>query len=301
MAQQNIDMMAAILESSEKYARNRPAEIEARLIEGLIKGGKARCERSPRQPMQPPVVTDLFAHTTELPEIHADQLSRDTLAAGILHHGALLVRQLYNGNQLESLRRTAASQEEADRQDNLPLGCSPYTLLELLEIYEDCGLLNTVRSYLNDEAVLFAERAKLRHHRAERDKYAAIPWHQDVNFFGRKSYGINCWAAVTPCGENNPGLSIIPRRIEDRLGWNEDDGIAPLDYGRSLPPETLQQLSSQNPIAHPVLQPGDALLFDEMTVHQTALKRWSLDEQVVTISWFFHASKFPAWGTPLAI
>ncbi|MEH6582672.1 MAG: phytanoyl-CoA dioxygenase family protein [Halioglobus sp.] len=299
MAGNDFDIMAAVQALDGFHTDERTAEAE--LLAQMTAAGAARCERSREKTLTPPRATDLFADTVGLPEIQADQLNRETLAAGILHHGALLVRQLYSGEVLTRLQHLASTREEADRADNLPLGCTPHTFFQLLNIYQQCGLLDAVREYLDDEPVIFAQRSKLRQHRAKRDKYAAIPWHQDVNFFGRKSYAVNCWAAVTPCGEDNPGLNIIPVRTEERQGWDGDDGIAPLDYGRSMTPDELDNFRGKQPIAHPVLQPGDALLFDEMTVHQTALKRWARAEQVVTISWFFRASGFPAWGTPLAI
>ena len=170
----------------------------------------------------------------------------------------------------------------------------------MLEVYRDSGLLASLREYLHDEPVLFAERVKLRHHRAEVDKYASIPWHQDVNFFGDKAYGINCWAAVTSCGETNPGLAILPRRTEVRHGWNSEE-LAPLDYGNSLPEGMIEGLAKDYPIEKPVLKPGDALLFDEMTIHRTNPRPWQQKEQIVAISWFFAASRFPGWGTPLIL
>lgn len=301
MVSSEFDLLALIRAAAGHYPEGLPQAIEAGLISKSLAQGKTRCAAGTRSIFCEPVVEDVFAGTIDLPEIHAAELSRDTLAAGILHHGALLVRELYTPAHLQRLQVLAVSQEEANRANNQPLGCSDSTLLGLLEIYADCGLLDAVRSYLDNDAVIFAERTKLRHHRAQRDKFAAIPWHQDVNFFGQKSYAINCWAAVTSCGEKNPGLSILPRRMNERVGWNDDDGIAPLDYGKSFSESDLASLSRKNPIAHPVLRPGDALLFDEMTVHQTASKRWLVEEQIVSISWFFRASKFPSWGTPLAI
>ena len=300
MADNNIDIISAVRAMSDLNP-DENAEAEAELLALMTDAGKARCERSIDKIVIRPRSTDLFENTAGLPEIHATQLNRDTLAAGILHHGALLVRQLYSDDLVTRLQAIAASGEDIDREDHSPLGCSPHTFFALLNIYHECGLLDALRGYLDDEPVVFAQRSKLRQHRAERDKYAAIPWHQDVNFFGRKSYAVNCWAAITPCGDDNPGLNIVPVRTDKRHGWDGDDGIAPLDYGRSLTPEELDLLRGDQPIAHPVLQPGDALLFDEMTVHQTALGRWVRPEQHVTISWFFRASGFPDWGTPLAL
>ena len=294
-------LMAEIIGLSRRYPDGVPADIAKTVVQDMIESGRAICERNAQSELVVPVPKDLFDKSTGLPEIHRDELDAKTLAAGIHHHGGLLVRQLYNEDQLAQLRQGAVSGHDADRVDNAPLGCSADTLFTLLKIYRECGLLDVVSEYLDGEAVMFAERAKLRQHRAKRDKYAAIPWHQDVNFFGRKSYAVNCWAAITPCGNDNPGLNIIPRRTEQRYGWDESDGIAPLDYGRALLPQELNDLCAGRAIAAPVLEPGDALLFDEMTVHQTALKKWSVAEQVVTISWFFRASGFPQWGTPLAL
>lgn len=293
--------IAAIRALSDQNRLASSPEIEAELVRLRIEAGRALLHRgNPGMTVQPGPA-DVFSGTTGIPEIGAGDLSADALASGILHHGALLVRGLYNQSQVDRLLEVSSSQDEGNRLKNNPLGCTAHTLFELIEIYRECGLLDAVRHYLVGEPVMFAERTKLRHHRAERDKYAAIPWHQDVNFFGMKSCAVNCWAAVTSIGEGNPGLGIIPRRVDERVGWKEEDGIAPLEYGKAIPPDVLHQLVTKSPAVYPVLRPGDALLFDEMTVHQTAVRRWELADQIVTISWFFPATGFPEWGTPLAV
>ena len=301
MTTTDIEEMKAISTLSEGNLRNPSAGREAKLLQLRINAGKLRCSSSATQNAVQPESTDLFPDIEGLPEIPAAELTAKTLAAGILHHGALIVRGLYQPQQLERLLEVASTDEEENLNSNSAVGCSAHTLFELLEIYHDSGLLGAVRDYLGGEPVIFAERTKLRHHKAGRDNYSVIPWHQDVNFFGTKSYAINCWAAVTPCGDKNPGLSIFPRRTEQRHGWKEADGIAPLDYGNAMPKELPDNLSAQLPAVHPILQAGDALLFDEMTLHQTAVRPWVIKEQIVTISWFFRASSFPNWGTPLAV
>jgi hypothetical protein len=67
---------------------------------------------------------------------------------------------LYQSHHLTGLQALAAAQEDANREDTSPLGCTPHTLFELLEIYGDCGLLPVVGEYLGGEPVMFAERAK---------------------------------------------------------------------------------------------------------------------------------------------
>lgn len=288
----------------ELSARNRvarTADLEQELLKLRIRGGEALRNKhgavEPRRPDYP----DLFPQEKGIPEIAGGDFGTEQLAAGLLFHGGLLVRGLYSPEQVGKLRLLAEQQEEDNRRDNGPLGCTVHTLFELLETYRECGLSDAVSGYLDGEPLMFGERAKLRHHRAGRDNFAAIPWHQDVNFFGQKSYGVNCWAAVTHCGRDNPGLELIPWRTEERLGWDEGDGIAPLDYGRAIPQELFAEVVDRYAPVKVELEPGDAVFFDEMSIHQTALKPWRIREQIVTISWFFRASAFPEWGTPLQL
>lgn len=288
---------AKINQLTAENRKRRSAELESQLVEIRHCAANTILAEAKERPIAR-VGSDVFAGCTGVPEIQGHQLNAETLAAGVLNHGALLVRELFQPQQVRYLLEQVDRNPVPQNVGALPLGCSPGNLFDLLEVYQQCGLLDAVTDYLDGEALLFAERAKLRHHRADRDRYAAIPWHQDVNFFGVKCYAINCWAAVTPCGDTNPGLSVIPRRLEQPLGW-QGEQRAPLDYGKRLPEGMLEALTRDHPIVTPVFQPGDAILFDEMTMHTTAPRKWQAAEQIVAISWFFRASRFPAWGTPL--
>lgn len=297
--------LAAIEALREENLRARAAPIEAELVRLRAEYGKTLSGQGRGKEICRPVATDVFAGIKGLPEITADELTGSTLAAALLYHGGLLVRGLYRATHLERLAELVASQEEANRGDNAPLSCTPFTFFSLLEIYRESGLLPAVASYLDGQPLLLAERTKLRHNRVERDAFAAIPWHQDINFFGKRSYAVNCWAAVTSCGTRNPGLGIIPLSVEQRFGWKEEDGIAPLGYAQAYAKTNatndFDELLEKCPAVYPGLEPGDALLFDEMTVHRTAAKAWELSEQIVTVSWFFRPAGFPEWGTPLAV
>ena len=286
---------------SEQNRASHSPDLEAELVRLRMDEGRRRCDGSSSAIVTRPSSTDLFSDIQGLPEIPATELSGATLAAGILHHGALLVRGLYQPTQLATLRELAAAQEGERPWDEVPPEHWARSLFILLEIYRDSGLLEAVGDYLGDEPVILTERTKLRNRRAGRDNYSAIPWHQDVNFFGTRSFAVNCWAAVTSCGKDNPGLGFIPCRTEQRIGWAEKNGIAPLNYGNTMPTNALNELTARHPAVYPVLQPGDALLFDEMTVHRTASRPWKMKVQTVTISWFFRASGFPASGIPLAV
>ncbi len=233
-----------------------------------------------------------------LPEISGEDLNAETLSSALLHQGALVVRSLFSETQLHALR-AHCDIVDAPEDDGTPWACNPSELFDLVENYHDSGLVDAIAGHLEAEPLLFAERAKLRKHSSEKDRYAAVKWHQDVSFFGKDCQGVNCWAAVTPCGEDNPGLAFVPTRFNDHPGWNGED-VASLDYGLDVLEELVLELQKEHPIVYPVLEPGDAILFDEMTLHSTAVRPWKRLTQVVAISWFFPARAFPAWGTPLA-
>ena len=290
------------IEALSAHNRRQPSpRIEAELADLRVTAGRYLCQQRADAAIARPVASDLFQGTSGLPEIHSGELNQATLAAGLLHHGALIVREFYSKADITRLHELADRSEQAGPWDQVPHRSWAQVLFPLLELYRDNGLLEAVTPYLDHEPVMLAERTKLRQHRAGRDNYSAIPWHQDVNFFGRQTFGVNCWAAVTGCGDDRPGLGFIPCRAEQRYGWREEDGIAPLDYGNAMPAGALDQLSQEHPPVYPVLQPGDALLFDEMTVHRTAPRPWKEKVQRVTISWFFRAAGFPGFGTPLAV
>jgi len=238
-----------------------------------------------------------------LPEIHRDALTLEVLSEGVLQHGALLVRDFFGSETVANLVKQLYGElpHKEHQQGSTPkYGGTPSSICRLIDAYEDAGFLSLLRQYFGEPPLMHAGRAKLRRHIKGRDNYSVIPWHQDVNFFMHKSYALNVWCALNPVGKDNPGLAIVPRRTEDRLAWS-GEGSAPLDYGKTFDPLLLERFSADHPIAYPVLAPGDAVLFDEMTLHATAPKPWRLTEQLAAISWFFRASCFPADATAIAV
>ena len=293
--------LAADIERLAAEYRHRPSREHAlQLLELRYRRGREMLAQQGNSSSPMTSAPDLFDHGQGIPEIQGPTLSGELLASALLNYGALLVRGFFKPGQVQHLLAYSEENSPESPPGHIPLGCSAQVLQGLLEAYRECGLLRTVGEYLGDEAVLFAERAKLRHQRGDRDRYAAIPWHQDVNFFGNQCYAINCWAAITPCGEDNPGLAVIPRRTEQRHGWDSEE-LAPLDYGKRLSEGDIEALSRDFPVVTPVFEPGDAILFDEMTIHTTRPKPWKRPDQIVAISWFFRAAHFPRWGTPLAL
>lgn len=239
---------------------------------------------------------DLFIGETGIPEIAASDLTAEAIASGVLNHGGLIVRGLYNSDQIEFLK--SASLIERERKLKAPKSIiSSYTFCRLLKVYEECGLLDSIKEYLGPEAVIVLERARVRY--KDNSIAGGLGWHQDGSYFGAKCFALNCWTAITPCGVDNCGLRIIPKRNETRIGWAKE-GKAPLLYTENIR-SLVRDIAKQNPPIDPVFNAGDAMIFDEMTLHRTFVPEKVTKEQIVSISWFFAKSQIRGYKTPLAI
>ena len=296
-------IMARIVRAARAHPDGIPAALAEEISEHMTREGIARREAARGQKVEPPTVPDLFEGITGLPEVERANLDTDVMASAILHHGALLVRGLYSEPQLDRLRRTPEARVEREVDPDagkMRRFASTSTMLEMLRIYEECGLLEAVRGYFGEQPVIWPMRATLRL-RSTRQERGGLAWHQDVNFFGERGYAINCWAAVSQCGVRNPGLEILPKRTDERHGWSASEGTAPLQYGQKLHESTIAELGETHPPVAPRFEPGDALLFDEMTLHRTSRVTCEID-QLVTITWFFRPAGYPAKGTaPLSL
>ena len=297
-------IMAQIERTAREYPDRIPAEVAGQIAERMLREGQARWDAARDTPIEVPTVPDRFEGVVGLPEISRADLDGETLASAITHHGALLVRGLYSERELQRLRETpeagfdvGATNNDRSMAEKL---LTQSTLLEMLRIYEECGLLGAIRGYFGESPILWPVRVRLRRFTPSQNR-RGLPWHQDVNFFGRQCYAVNCWAAVSHCGERNPGLSILPLRTEERYGWSDESRTAPLMYGRNLPAETITRLSETHPPVEPIFEPGDAVLFDEMTLHRTSDRPFRM-EQLVTVTWFFRPGGFPPFGqAPIAL
>jgi Phytanoyl-CoA dioxygenase (PhyH) len=286
---------------------NRSAETD----ELLLKLRLDAASQIPRQhidtTLEPPS-EDLFAGTTRLPEIDASHLTAAHLASGILVHGALLVRGLVGAKHLDVLT-AGLDESDASAQTQPPpsaggykspgssgVMCSPATLHDVIEMYKDIGLGETISEYLGERPVLLANRVAVFRNRAG----SGLPWHQDAAFFGGVFRAVNVWLAISPCGVDTPGLSVIPRRLDHVCGVEAGESLPlPLKYGRRFTREIIREIAGDHQVLHLNFQRGDALLFDELTMHRTSPRDWKFPYRDGAASWFFAPSRFPSHRTPL--
>ncbi len=167
---------------------------------------------------------------------------------------------------------------------------SPRVAFEFLEMLERAGLHALVADYLGERPALTLKKSTLR-------RTPPLPfadWHQDGAFLGKGIRTINLWLSLSHCGDDAPGLDLLPRRL-DRIVETGSGGAA---FPWSVGPGTVEEAAEGVAVIRPRFEPGDALLFDEMFLHRTATDETMTRDRYAIESWFFAPSVFPGDQTP---
>jgi hypothetical protein len=254
-----------------------------------------------------------------LPEIAAADVTPELLRAGILRDGCLLVRGLVGRDDALALaggidaafaaragRRSGDGlydefepEQPYDVQSVRPwieegggvlAVDSPRLMFDMLELFGRAGLPRLVAGYLGEEPLLSAHKTTLR--KAEPQVGGA--WHQDGAFMGDVR-ALNLWLSLSRCGDVAPGLDLVPRRLEEIVVGH----VEILDVAATR--AKVEDAAGPAGIVRPVFEPGDALFFDEMFLHQTGSDPAMPNPRFAVESWFFGASAFPADYAPVAV
>jgi hypothetical protein len=167
---------------------------------------------------------------------------------------------------------------------------SPRVTFEFLEVLERAGVRALVADYLGERPAMTLKKSTLR-------RTPPLPfadWHQDGAFLGKGIRTINLWLSLSHCGDDAPGLDLLPRRL-DRIVETGSGGAA---FAWSVGPGTVEEAAEGVPVVRPRFKPGDALLFDEMFLHRTATDETMTRDRYAIESWFFAPSVFPDDQTP---
>jgi hypothetical protein len=121
-------------------------------------------------------------------------------------------------------------------------------------------------------------------------------WHQDGAFMGDVR-SVNLWLSLSHCGDVAPGLDIVPRRL-DHLVPTGTEGAFLKDQ---VSPAMAEAAAEGMPIVRPVFEPGDAVLFDELCLHQTGADPSMPSTRFAVECWFFGGSAFPGVYAPIAV
>jgi Phytanoyl-CoA dioxygenase (PhyH) len=318
--------LRAEIERLTEHNRERPAgDRERELLHLRNLMGIRLLESEPRRSDRPEPDFDALPDVDPLPEVRPEALTPELLRAGILRNGCLLVRGfLPRQDSVQLAARIDRSFKERARHDAnkhyddrfyepfLPdprrgvrllrewvksgggvlAVDSPLLSFELREMFRAAGLPELLQAYLGEAPVVAADKATLR--KAE----PTVPggWHQDGKFMGEVN-ALNLWLSLSNCGEDAPGLDIVPRRLEQHVTTETDEAM----MVNMVSQRVAEEAAAEKPILRPIFEPGDALLFDELFLHKTASEPSMRRARFAIENWFFGASAFPQTYVPLAV
>jgi hypothetical protein len=257
------------------------------------------------------------------PEITPEELTPEVLRAALLDAGCLLVRGLMDP---EKAARLAADIDhsfevrgELDEGESDPDGFydeiepespyrvaertwveegggvlaadSPKMLFDMLDTFEKANLREVIEAYLGEKPAISAQKCTLR---------KALPeisggWHQDGKFMGEVR-SLNVWLSLSRCGDVAPSMDLVPVRLEHFV----DPGGPGTTLDFQVSDQTAEAAAGEVGIVRPIFNPGDALLFDHLFLHQTGSDPSMPNPRYAIESWFFGPSRYPENYVPMA-
>ena len=305
--------------------RDPRRERDRRLLELRHLAGIQRLDNPPANPSFAEPAYELIAQGEPLPEISRKQLTPELMRAGILRNGCVLVRGLIprevaldlaadidlayddrqrfqagqspDGGYYEEFVPHARFGEVQGRSwieqgGGLLAADSPRIHFEMMEQFLRAGLRQLVSGYLGEPALITVHKTTLR--RAEPSVPGA--WHQDGKFMGPVR-SLNLWLSLSRCGDESPGLDIVPRRLDGLVTAQTEEAI----LGYQISPQKVEEAAGEVGILRPIFEPGDALFFDELFLHQTGSDPDMPKPRYAIENWFFGGSAFPGEYAPIAV
>jgi hypothetical protein len=164
---------------------------------------------------------------------------------------------------------------------------SPRLMFDMLELFEGAGLRRIARGYLGEPPAISMQKCTLRK-QVPAKAQVAPGWHQDGAFLGDVR-ALNVWLTLSHCGDEAPGLYLVPRRLERIVPTGTKGAI----FDWAVSPMTAEWAAAGLPILKPIFEPGDVMLFDELYLHATASDPAMSKPRYAVESWFFGPSAFP--------
>jgi hypothetical protein len=305
-------------------------ELEAHLV-ALRHLAFAEAATTSGRPEWPPAFDDLTPGDPGPPRVGVADLSPEVLGSALVNHGALHVEQLLDPEQVEAMvagiDRAFAGRDRWGEDPTAATGPwfvpfepspaympevlsrawvregggvwaadSPRVFFELLEAYDAIGLADVIGGYLGERPAISMRKCTLRRVPAD---LPHADWHQDGAFLGSDVRSVNVWLPLTRCGgaSDSPGLEYVPRRIDEVLETGTNGAI----FDWSVGPGTVEAVvaSTASTVIRPQFEAGDALLFDDVFLHRTAVAPDLSVDRYAIEAWFFAPSTYPADQIPL--
>lgn len=279
-------------------------------------------------PEWPPPADDLFGPSDGLVEVERDRFDAATLAAGIVHHGSLIVRNLASPAQVATLvadiDRTYDAYRTRDDRGTPPdpgwyrpftgfpdaglevwdrdftrdgrstcAADSPRSFVDVVDVAEATGAIDVIEEFLGERPALSVLKTTLR--KVAPDSGTA--WHQDGAFLGKDIRSVNMWVALSHCGVDAPSLDMVAARLTDIA----ETGTAGTPFDWSVGDAVARSAAGDAAMVRPVFAPGDAIFFDHLNLHRTGVGPGMTRERYALEAWFFAPSTYPMDRLPLAV
>ena len=309
--------------AANREQRDRDAEYRLLRLRHLL--GVRLLDEAAGAPSFPEPDFDSLPEADGLPDIDPAQLTPELLRAGILRDGSVLVRGMMPRDDAlrlaEEIDRAFDERERHDAGGTPAAGYyrefepgprfdaidarpwvkegggvlaadSPMLAFDMFELFEAAGLPDLAAGYLGEATAISAQKTTLRKAAPE----VGGAWHQDGKFMGPVR-ALNAWVSLSRCGDESPGLDIVPRRLNDYVAAQTEEAV--LSYQVS-DAKAAEAAGPDHPIIRPIFEPGDVLLFDELCLHQTGSDPSMPKPRYAIESWFFGPSGFPGEYAPIA-
>ncbi|HSO98719.1 MAG TPA: hypothetical protein VLP43_07185 [Solirubrobacteraceae bacterium] len=260
-----------------------------------------------------------------LPGITADQLTPALLRAGILRDGCLLVRNLIERDRAlafaAEIDRAFAERDSFDDGGPAADGYyeeftphtrfdpylgrpwikmgggvyaadSPRLSCQMMDIFDGARIPELVGGYLGETPLISVHKSTLR----KADPSVPGAWHQDGAFMGPVR-SLNLWLSLSRCGDEAPGLDVVPVRLDDYVTTKTEEATLDMQVSQTK----AEAAAGERGVLRPIFEPGDALFFDELFLHQTGSDPAMPKPRFALESWFFGGSKFPSAYAPIAV
>ena len=286
-------------------------------------------------PMTLEVDAEPWLGNTELPELHAYDLTVEKLRSAMARKGCLVVRDFFDGavvdgfksaiNQiidadLKSGNKKGLDQDKHNVFSNPPMNLS--TVLPEPRLSRSRGFHRSSGSVMVVESSSFAESLIewydslsladfLESYLGEPPCLSALKWvlrrsklpisadgwHQDGAFMGSDINSLNLWIPLNTCGGKTgaPGLDIIPKRFKEIINPGEADAALNWSTGN----DTIRGLHEDCAPTSPEFNPGDVIFFDHFLLHRTQFGENFDRTRYAIETWFFGSKSFPKNQVPL--
>ncbi len=314
-----IDELSEVNRAEPDPGRER-AILSARHLAGI-----RLFDEAPAAPRFPDTDGVVLPDGEPLPEFRREELTPELLRAAILRDGCALVRELIprqvaldlaDGIDTAYAEREASeggeSSDDGYYDEFVPndrfggpmlrpwikeggglLGAdSPTLAFRFMEALREREVDRLVSDYLGEPALISAHKTTMR----KAEPSVSGEWHQDGRFMGPVR-ALNLWLSLSRCGDEAPGLDIVPTRLDDYVATGTEG--AALSW--TISDEQARQAGGTSSVVRPIFEPGDALLFDELFLHKTGSDPAMPKPRYAIENWFFGGSAFPADYAPIAV